>query len=61
MQGRAFVTPDDVKYLAPFVLAHRLMISGEARLSGLSGESVVKAVLDKVPVPPETENLFNGK
>ena len=61
MQGRSFVTPDDVKYLAPFVLAHRLMISGEARLSGLSGESIVKAVLDKVPVPPVTENLFDGK
>jgi len=60
MQGRDFVIPDDVKYLAPFVLAHRLLVSGEARLSGLSGESVIKAVLEKVAVPPETKNIFNG-
>ena len=61
MQGRDFVIPDDVKYLAPFVLAHRLLVSGEARLSRLSGESVIKAVLEKVAVPPETKNIFNGK
>lgn len=61
MQGRDFVTPDDVKYLAPFVLSHRLLMSGEARLSGLSGEKVIDAVLGKVPVPPETKNIFNGK
>lgn len=61
MQGRDFVTPDDVKYLAPYVLAHRLLMSGEARLSGLTGEKVIKAVLEKVSVPPETKNIFNGK
>ncbi len=61
MQGRDFVTPDDVKYLAPFVLSHRLLMSGEARLSGLSGESVIKAVLEKVSVPPETKSIFDGK
>jgi MoxR-like ATPase len=61
MQGRDFVTPEDVKYLAPFVLSHRLLMSGEARLSGLSGESVIKAVLEKVSVPPETKSIFDGK
>ena len=61
MQGRDFVTPDDVKYIAPFVLSHRLLMSGEARLSGLSGESVIKAVLEKVSVPPETKSIFDGK
>ena len=61
MQGRDFVTPDDVKYLAPFVLSHRLLMSGEARLSGLRGESVIKAVLEKVSVPPETKSIFDGK
>jgi MoxR-like ATPase len=61
MQGRDFVTPDDVKYLAPFVLSHRLLMSGEARISGLRGESVIKAVLEKVSVPPETKSIFDGK
>lgn len=61
MQGRSFVSPDDVKYLAPYVLSHRLLMSGEARLSGLSGEKVVRAVLEKLAVPPDTKNLFDGK
>lgn len=61
MQGRSFVSPDDIKYLAPYVLSHRLLMSGEARLSGMTGEKVVKALLEKLTVPPETKNLFNGK
>ena len=61
MQGRSFVSPDDIKYLSPYVLSHRLLMSGEARLSGMTGEKVVKAVLEKLTVPPETKNLFNGK
>ena len=61
MQGRSFVTPDDVKYLAPFVLSHRLLLSAEARLSGLQAESVINAVLEKTPVPPEKARIFDGK
>ena len=61
MQGRSFVTPDDVKYLAPFVLSHRLMISGEARLSGLKAENVINSILEKTPVPPEKGRIFDGK
>ncbi len=61
MQGRSFVTPDDVKYLAPYVLSHRLMLSAEARLSGISGESVINNILEKVTVPPERGRIFDGK
>lgn len=61
MKGRSFVTPDDVKYLAPYVLSHRLQLSGEARLSGLKAETVIAAVLEKIPVPPETGRIFDGK
>ena len=61
MQGRKFVTPDDVKYLAPFVLSHRLLLSGEARLSGLKAESVINSILEKTPVPPEKGRIFDGK
>jgi MoxR-like ATPase len=47
--GRDYVAPDDVKEVAPSVLAHRLLLAGGAdRLSGLG---VVRAVLDRVPVP----------
>ncbi|MBQ9732753.1 MAG: hypothetical protein IJV74_00795, partial [Clostridia bacterium] len=54
-------TPDDVKYLAPFVLSHRLMLSGEARLSGLKAESVINSILEKTPVPPEKGRIFDAK
>jgi MoxR-like ATPase len=54
LRGRTFVLPDDVKYLAPFVLAHRLMISPQARLRGRTKEDIVTEVVGSVPVPVET-------
>jgi MoxR-like ATPase len=53
MQGRDYVTPDDVKYLAVPVLAHRLIATLEARLRGRDAASIVGSILDKVPVPVE--------
>jgi MoxR-like ATPase len=53
LQGRDFVLPDDVKYLAPFVLTHRLIISAQTRLRGRDAEQIVKEVMDAVPVPVE--------
>ncbi len=53
MHGRDFVTPDDVKYLAKPVLAHRLIAGLEARLRGRDAESIVDSILDKVAVPVE--------
>ena len=61
MEGRDYVIPDDVKYLAPFVLAHRLQLSSESRLSGLRAEAVVARILQDTPVPPEKARLFHGK
>ncbi len=51
VQGRDFVTPDDVKHLAVPVLAHRLVVSFESRLRGRDAVAVVQSVLDTVPVP----------
>lgn len=53
MQGRDFVVPDDIKYLAVPVLAHRLIASLEARLRGRDAASIVDAILDTLPVPVE--------
>ncbi|MBA3943966.1 MAG: MoxR family ATPase [Herpetosiphonaceae bacterium] len=53
LQGRDFVLPDDVKALAPAVLGHRLMLNSEARLRGRTANTIVKAILDRVPVPVE--------
>jgi MoxR-like ATPase len=53
VRGRAYVTPDDVKYLAPSVLAHRIIPSADARLRGKSSEDLIADVSGRVPVPVE--------
>jgi MoxR-like ATPase len=53
MQGRDFVQPDDIKYLAGPVLAHRLMATIEARLRGRDAAAIVDGILDTLPVPVE--------
>ena len=54
IRGRPYVLPDDVKALADPVLAHRLVLSPQARLRGLTAEEVVEEVLNLVPVPVES-------
>ena len=53
MQGRDFVTPDDVKELAVPVLAHRMILTSNARVLGRTPEEFVGEVLSSVPVPIE--------
>jgi MoxR-like ATPase len=53
IRGRDYVIPDDVKHLAMPVLAHRLILSPDARLRGRSPEEVLSDLVDQVPVPVE--------
>lgn len=53
MEGRDYVTPDDVDELAGPVLAHRLMPSVEATMSGLSPERILASLLASVSAPTE--------
>ncbi|MPY95838.1 MAG: AAA domain-containing protein [Acidimicrobiia bacterium] len=53
--GRNYVTPDDVKALAQPVLAHRLLLTPEASLQGISSEQIVRELLSHVPVPVPSE------
>jgi MoxR-like ATPase len=53
IRGRTFVVPDDVKYLAPHVLAHRIIPSADARLRGRSSDELIAEVARAVPVPVE--------
>ena len=55
LRGRSYVLPDDIKYLAPYVLPHRIVLSHEARLAGKTAESVVRQVMDSIVVPVGTE------
>ena len=49
LAGRDFVTPDDVKYLARYVLPHRVLLSHQAALAGREAAAVVEDVLSQVP------------
>ena len=51
IRGREFVTPEDVKAVAQSVMAHRVVLTPEARVENVAEASVVESVLDDVPVP----------
>ncbi|MDQ4077475.1 MAG: MoxR family ATPase, partial [Chloroflexota bacterium] len=53
LRARDFVIPDDVKYLAPFILTHRVLISPQTRLRGRTPETIMGEVVNSVPVPVE--------
>lgn len=51
LQGRDFITPDDVKFIAPSVLQHRLILTAEAEMEGFTPIKVVQRLIEKVEVP----------
>lgn len=51
LQGRDYVTPDDIQYLAPFVFGHRVILRPEARYDGVSTEEVLLRIIKRAPVP----------
>ncbi len=50
-RGRDYVLPDDVQYLAPFVLPHRVMLTEKARYGGLTKRQVIDDIISQVKVP----------
>jgi MoxR-like ATPase len=51
IEGRDFVSPDDVKELAPAVLRHRVQVAPELELEGVTADAAVKALLERVEAP----------
>jgi MoxR-like ATPase len=51
LQGRNYVTPDDVKFVVPPVYRHRILLKPEAEIEGLDADSVIQRVLGSVEVP----------
>ena len=51
LRGAEFVAPDDVKSMVRFVLPHRLMMTADAALEGISDQQVAQSILDSVKVP----------
>ena len=55
LRGRGFVIPDDVKYLIPFALVHRVIPLTESYLRGRTVEEMIAEVVESVSVPVEEE------
>lgn len=57
INGRDYVLPDDVQYLAPKVFSHRMILKSEAKFEGISAEEMVSKLLSSVPVPIQKVKL----
>lgn len=51
LNGRDFVVPDDIQFLAPYVFAHRMILRSEAKYEGVSSEDIIRSILTSVQVP----------
>lgn len=51
LNGRDFVIPEDVLAVAPLVIPHRLVLSGEAKMESMSSLAIVEEILSKIPLP----------
>ena len=51
LQGRDFVTPEDIKMVTPSILQHRLVLTAEAEMEGFTAYKVAEKLIDKVEVP----------
>lgn len=51
LQGRDFVTPEDIKFVAPYVMQHRIQLTAEAEMEGLNAVAVIHRLIEKVEVP----------
>ena len=59
IQGRDFALPDDVKTLAPHILAHRCLLHPESALRGATVEKIITDVIKATPIPLGEEELTN--
>lgn len=59
IQGRSYVLPDDIKYLFPYVVGHRVILGFEAEIDGTVKDEVLQEILEAVPVP--TEDVFRER
>lgn len=51
IRGRDFVIPDDIQFVAPHVLNHRLIMTPEAEMEGMSIEDLIKEIVQEIEVP----------
>ncbi|MCM3164850.1 MoxR family ATPase [Metabacillus litoralis] len=57
--GRDYIIPDDIQYLAPYTLAHRIILRSEAKFEGKSADELIHDIISKTPVP--VQRSLSGK
>ena len=60
MQGRDYVTPEDVQAVFLPILGHRVTVTNEARYTKKTAEDILSAILEETPVPPARERMFDN-
>jgi MoxR-like ATPase len=56
LRGRDYVTPDDLKLLAPYTLSHRLIVKPESQLRGRTAATIINEILDQVALDLESDD-----
>ncbi len=51
IRGRSFVTPDDIQFVTPHVLNHRLILTPDAEMEGMTTLSLIETIIEEVEVP----------
>lgn len=51
IRGRDFVTPDDIKFAAPAVLRHRIVVSPEREMEGLTADEILRQIIEGIEIP----------
>ena len=51
IDGRDYVIPDDIQYLAPFALSHRIVLSTSAKIANITEESIIEDIIKSTKVP----------
>jgi MoxR-like ATPase len=51
LRGRDFVTPEDIQYIAAPVLNHRIILTPEAEMEGITPEEIIKEILATIEIP----------
>lgn len=60
MQGRDYVTPEDIQSIFSAILGHRIVLGNEARYTKKTETEILAAVLEETPVPPAKEKLYEN-
>lgn len=60
IQGRDFVTPEDIKHVAPYIIKHRITITAEAEMEGYTPEKVTTRLIERVHIPEKYNKQTNN-